>query len=259
MPRTRTISSALWSQDKSAWKGPQEVIKSNFLLKSGSAVGSDQVSQEVYPVRSCRAWWQWQCHLLDPLSAVNNTQDICPAWRRPAMTLTSAQELPPQGRVQPVCCWLGLERKCLCSYTQGPFYHVWGEFGDLLDKKTFSSPAKILSPPTLHVLVFCKTWKVVCDLIPPIRSDPEQAEEFPIYKSWQKPKIRTWLLTSLQLMNVWMHPDMSLNIQEFQKSKHKNLQTKNFCELTKLDSSSEGTSTTSHLYLGFNNWNQVWF
>lgn len=80
-----------------------------------------------------------------------------------------------------------------------------------MGEKTFSSPATILSPPTLYILVFCKTWKVLCDLIPAIRSGPEQAEEFPIYKSWQKPKIRTWLdLTIDECMDasreVFKHP-----------------------------------------------------
>lgn len=98
-----------------------------------------------------------------------------------------------------------------------------------------------ISAPTLYIPIFCKPWKVLCDLISPSRSGPEQAEEFTIHKSWQKPKIKAWLLTLLQL-NECMDAsrDRSLSIQEIQKSKHRNLDTKNICELTKLDSSSEG-------------------
>lgn len=203
MPRARTISSALWSQDNSGWKGPQEVFKSNFLLKSGSAMRSDQVFQEVYPVRSCTPWWQWQCHFLDTPSAVNRTQDTCPAegdlpWLSPLPESCPLRAGTNQSAA-------GLAQTGKSSVLTHMVHFTWGEFGDLLYKKTFSSPEKILSLPTLYILVFCKTWKVLSILIPLIRLSPEQAEEFLVYKSWQKPKIRTWLLTLLQQTKLWMH------------------------------------------------------
>lgn len=119
MLRTRRISSALQSQDNSGWKGPQEVIKSNFLLKSGSVMRPEQVFQEVYPVRSCRPWWQLQCHLLDTISAVNSTQGHLPSLKETCHDSHLCPRVVPSGKTLTslLLAWLGQEIPL--------FLHTW--------------------------------------------------------------------------------------------------------------------------------------